>query len=97
MATFFAMLFLTVSHVLMKTLGTALLMIANSTWLMMYLVVDMSLFLFVKAIRRDFHYWVNISGALGWILSFIARFVVKLLVDFTCCVHFRHWYVKQEL
>ena len=90
MLTFLAMFTITVCHVLMKTLATALLLIANSSWLLMFMVGDMSLFLFMKVARRDFRHWVNMSGPLGWLVSFVARVVFKQLVDFTCCFHFRH-------
>ena len=88
--TFLAMFGITLCHVLMKTLATALLMIVNSTWLLIFMVGDMSLFMLMKIARRELRYWVNLTGALGWLGSFTIRFCVKEIVDFTCCVQFRH-------
>jgi hypothetical protein len=81
---------ITVCHVLMKTLATALLMIVNSTWLLLYMVGDVSLFMLIKVARRDFRYWFNLQGALSWFTSVMVRLVVKLVSDYTCCFHLRH-------
>ena len=90
MFTFLAMFAITLTHVLMKTLATALLMIVNSSWLLMMMVGDISIFMFMKIVRRDIRWWIRLDGALGLIVSVLIRFVEKLLVDFTCCFHYRH-------
>ena len=90
MFTFLTMFAITVCHILMKTMATALLMIVNSTWLLMFMIGDMSLFMLMKIARGELRYWLNLSGALGWFASCLIRVFVKQLVDFTCCFHFRH-------
>jgi len=40
--------------------------------------------------RGDVHYWVPVVGKTGWFVSIIARVAVKIIVDFTGCIHFRH-------
>ena len=43
-----------------------------------------------KILRRDFWYWVRVEGVLSIALSALERFLVKVVADFTGCVHFRH-------
>jgi hypothetical protein len=50
----------------------------------------MGMYFLMKIARRELRYWFNVHGALGWVASFLARFLVKQMVDFTCCFHFRH-------
>jgi hypothetical protein len=88
--TFIAMMFVTTAHVLSKTLASALIITVNGSWLLSYMVVDMALYLAVRIVRNDFRFWVKVDGALSWILSAVHRTVSKLLVDFTCILHFRH-------
>ena len=55
-----------------------------------YLLADMTLYLSIKALRRDFTYWVPVYGILGFVLSFTARFIGKLVSDFAATIHLRH-------
>jgi len=50
----------------------------------------MLLYLLYKVARGDILYWPRIEGAGGVILSFFARVILKVVVDFSGCVHFRH-------
>ena len=92
--TFLAMFSLTLSHVLMKTIVTALLLSVRGRWLAMYVVGDMLLYMLLKVMRGDFRYWINLPDPLHLVGSFLARLCVKLLVDFTLCLHDRHRCVK---
>ena len=53
---------------------------------------EVLLYLAWKLLRGDFLYWVRVEGVLGVILSALERVFVKVVVDFTGCVHFRHPY-----
>ena len=53
---------------------------------------EMLFYLAWKVIRGDFMYWVPVDGSLGVALSFFNRVVVKVIVDFSGCLHLRHPY-----
>jgi hypothetical protein len=75
------------AQVLSKALGMAALANTCWWWLMVYLGCDVGLYLLYKIARRDFLYWTPNAGV-G--ISLLGRFSVKLLVDFSACVHFRN-------
>ena len=43
-----------------------------------------------KILRRDFWYWLRVEGVLSIALAGLERTLVKVVADFTGCVHFRH-------
>ena len=47
-------------------------------------------YLVVKGLRRDLRYWMPVYGVGGALLSFMIRWIVKVIVDWTAVVHFRH-------
>ena len=53
---------------------------------------EVLLFLLWKLLRGDFLYWIRVEGVLDVIISALERVFVKVVVDFTGCVHFRHPY-----
>ena len=53
---------------------------------------ELLLYLAWKIFRGDFLYWVRLEGVFGVILSFFVRVIVKVVVDFTGCLQFRHPY-----
>jgi len=53
---------------------------------------EVLLYLILKVARRDFFYWPAIYSIVGLLLSFFARVLCKVIVDFTGCIHFRHPY-----
>jgi hypothetical protein len=56
-------------------------------WLVVYMSSDMCLYMLYKVARRDFWYWWPTAGV-G--IAVLGRGVVKVLVDFSGCVHFRN-------
>ena len=90
--TFFAMFTLTLSHVFIKALATALVISVSGTWMAIYLAVDLLFFFLFKIVRGDFRYWMNIPDPLSFFSSFIIRLIQKLLIDNTLCLHMRHPY-----
>lgn len=57
-----------------------------------YLGGDMLRFLVVKLLSGNFRYWIPIDGIMGFTISLLCRIMVKTIVDFTGCMHFRHPY-----
>jgi len=52
----------------------------------------MLIYLGIKALRRDFIYWIPLEGLWSLEVSFLIRIGVKVVVDYTGCFHFRHPY-----
>jgi hypothetical protein len=50
----------------------------------------MIFFMLFKLARNDLRYWLNLQGALSWVVSVIMRFFTKLMVDFTVMIQLRH-------
>ena len=77
-----------------RSLGCALL--ATSKGGMMLVVYftggEMLCFFVWKVFRQDFHYWPRFTGKIEFILSFLSRVFLKVIVDYTGCVHLRHPY-----
>ena len=63
-----------------KTFSMAVLVQTNLLWLVVYLLSDHFGLILYKLVRGDLVYWVP---GLGWSMSILARFIVKVLVDFT--------------
>ena len=57
-------------------------LLSNETALL-YMLVDLGLYLFYKIIRADFYYWMPIEGCLEICGSLLARIMVKVVADFT--------------
>jgi hypothetical protein len=74
---------------LIRSLTSALLLLADSRFLILYILGDVGLYLAVKAARRDFLYWIPIGGATGVGFSLAVRVASKLVVDFTGIVQVR--------
>jgi hypothetical protein len=75
---------------LIRSFCAALLMLANTSYLLWYLLGDMSIYLLLKTARGDFLYWTPVYGYLGFFVSFLARVISKVIVDFTGVTFFRH-------
>ena len=58
----------------------------------LYLSFDVLLYLLIKWGRRDFTYFLPISGKLGAVISFVMRIIIKFISDFTGVVHYRRPY-----
>jgi len=50
------------------------------------------LYLLYKIARNDFFYWPTAKGKGSVVLAIVARSLVKIIVDFSGCLHFRHPY-----
>jgi hypothetical protein len=63
-----------------KTFSMAVLAQTNWLWLVVYLLSDHCGLILYKLARGDLMYWVP---GVGWAVSVLARFVVKVVTDFT--------------
>jgi len=76
-------------HNLSRCLGCALLVFSDAEMALLFIGGEIGLYLVFKILRQDFHYWV--PGA-PLIASVFERVVVKVVADFTGCLHLRHPY-----
>ena len=90
MVLFVAMFFFTACHVGVRLLGVALLAVVSPVITAAVLGGDMIFFLLFKLARNDLRYWINASGSMSLVMSFLFRFFTKMIADFTVMVHMRH-------
>ena len=76
-------------HNLSRSLGCALLAISDAEMTLLFIGGEIGFFLVFKILRCDFHYWIP---GVPLIVSLFTRIVVKVVADFTGCLHFRHPY-----
>jgi hypothetical protein len=74
---------------LVRCIGTALLMLSNVNYFLYFFLGEMGLYLFQKVTRGDFLYWMPVDGFLGLIVSVLFRVFVKVITDYTGIVQFR--------
>lgn len=86
----YSMFIFTACHVAIRILGVALLAFFSPLFTVGVLGGDVLLFMLFKLARNDLRYWMNLPGALSWVVSFFVRLFAKLMVDFTVMVHLRH-------
>jgi len=55
-----------------------------------FFAAEVGVFLVYKILRGDFYWWIRVEGVLSVILSLLVRVIVKVITDFTGCVHFRN-------
>ena len=48
------------------------------------------MYLIYKCVRGDIWYYVRAEGIVKYLLAFFERFCVKVIADFSGCLHFRH-------
>ena len=89
-AVFFSLMVFSSSMLLAKASVLIMLGLVRRGLPVVYVCLDLGLYLFVKIVRNDFYYWLPLSGVVEFIASVLARVIVKLVADFTCIVQFRH-------
>ena len=75
---------------IIKSIAYSLVALINKSWCVMFFVGDVGLFFTLKFAQRDFTYWLPIYGCVGLVLNIAMRWIVKIIVDFTAIVHYRH-------
>jgi len=79
-------------HNISRTVGVALLTETDKMLPVKFIGGEMALYLLVKIVRGDFIWWPRIEGFDVPASSLLSRVIVKLVVDFSGCLHFRHPY-----
>jgi len=79
-------------HNLSRSVGCALIAATSfgRTGVLFFVGGEILLYLAYKLVRRDFFYWPRLGTKFAIILGLINRTVVKVVVDFSGCIHFRH-------
>ena len=90
---FMLMTLISALHNLSRSIGCALLAVSDTdNLLLMFVGGEIGIYLLLKILRQDFYYWMRLSGVLAVVVSFATRIAVKIIVDFSGCIHFRHPY-----
>jgi len=76
-------------HNLSRSFGCALLAYSDANKVILFIGGEIGLYLVYKILRQDFHYWVPNAPL---ILSIFERIIVKVITEFTGCIHLRHPY-----
>jgi hypothetical protein len=87
---FVSMLLLTAGMLLIRCTTIVLLGLMGGSWAFLYIGADLSLYFLVKILRGDFWYWIPLGGNIEIVSSILIRLIVKIIVDFTSMVQFRH-------
>jgi hypothetical protein len=87
---FVSMMLFTAGMLLIRCTTIVLLGLMGGSWAFLYIGVDLGLYLLVKVLRGDFWYWMAVGGNAEIGSSILVRVVIKIIVDFTSMVHFRH-------
>ena len=77
-------------HNLSRSVGCVLLAIRDKRLVVVFVGGEILLYLALKVLRGDFFWFVQLDGVLAIIMSFFERVLVKIIVDYTGCLHFRH-------
>ena len=77
-------------HNLSRSVGYALLAASGGASIVFSFVgCELLLYLAWKISQKDFFYWFKVEGFLGIFGSFLIRVLVKIVVDFSGCLHLR--------
>jgi hypothetical protein len=87
---FVSLMLLTAGMLLIRCTTIVLLGLMGGSWVLLYIGADLGLYLLVKILRGDFWYWIPLGGNIEIVSSIVFRVVIKIIVDFTSMVHFRH-------
>ena len=80
------MMSLSFAHVMLQTFSCALLAVTNKMWLLYFLSGNMGLYFLYKIVRRDFYYYLNMSGVLRLVVSVVeVRATQKILLIYNAC------------
>jgi hypothetical protein len=74
---------------LLRSIGAALLILADTKIFVAYMAGDHLLYLLLKLVRGDFLYWMPVEGVVGVPFALLLRVIVKTLTDFTGVLQFR--------
>ena len=87
---FILMTVMSTCHNLSRSVGCALLAASGgATMVLSFVGGEVMVYVMWKVFRRDLLYWFKVDGFLGIFGSFLIRVLVKVIVDFSGCFHFR--------
>jgi hypothetical protein len=87
---FVSMLLLSAGMLLIRCTTIVLLALIGGSWAFLYIGAELGLYMLVKTLRGDFWYWMHLGGNIEVMSSIIGRVIIKIIVDFTSIVQFRH-------
>jgi hypothetical protein len=87
---FVSMLLVSAGMLFIRCTTIVLLGSIGGSWAFFYIGADLGLYLLVKILRGDFWYWMPVGGRMEIVSSILARVMIKIIVDFTSIVQFRH-------
>jgi hypothetical protein len=90
LTVFASMLLFSASMLIVRCMTIVLLGTIGTKWAFAYIGTDLSLYLLVKLLRKDFWYWMPLEGFAAAVNSLLLRVTVKVITDFTSIVQFRH-------
>jgi len=77
-------------HNLSRSVGCALLAVTDKNLLFAFVGGEILLYLLYKLARGDILFWARVEGVAGVIVSIFYRVIVKVIADFSGCIHWRH-------
>jgi hypothetical protein len=73
------------SQLLSRSLGCALTAVSMGRRYVGFMIVgELALYLIYKVVRRDFYYFMNLTGFVRFLASFLLRVGGKVVADYTC-------------
>jgi len=89
---FFSMSVFSACMLLVRSVTLILLGLCQTSYAIAFFSLDMVVYILVKIIMGDFHYWIPGDGFVAILVSLSMRVITKTIVDFTQIVHYRHPY-----
>ena len=86
---FILMTVMSTCHNLSRSVCCALLAVLGEKMVLSLFGAEMLLYLVWKVVRSDFMAWFQVEGWFGVLLSLVYRIFVKVIVDYSGCLHFR--------
>ena len=76
---------------LLRATATALILKIGAGYLLGFIAMDLTLFLFFKLVHNDLMYWVPVEPPIpGLFIAIFTRSMFKVICDFTGVLQFRH-------
>jgi len=79
-------------HNVSRSIGCALLATCDKRLVAVFVGGELTLYIIYKLLRGDYFWFVKLDGALAIVVSFLERFLLKMITDYTGCLHMRHPY-----
>ena len=90
--SFFLMCMTSSSQILIQSSSLVLMYSVSPTYASVYYGSGIVLFILLKAVRKDFRYWLDLDGFAGFGVSAATKIVFKVIADFTGLLQARHPY-----